>query len=89
MYDKYELRVTVPTTSDEYDDRLDSFLRGCSYRHENWDNVAPPKKRVVIFNNLSAEQVERAKKLFRAMYAGHKNVSSCSFEIKSEDGHIR
>lgn len=89
MYDKYELRVIVPTLSDEYDDKLDKFLRTCSHRHENWDNVAPPKKRAIIFNNLSAAGVDQAKKFFRDMYAGHKFVSECAFQVKSEDGQIR
>jgi len=88
MYDKYQLKVTVPSINDEYDEKLNSFLMKINYRHEFWNAFAPPNKRVLTFNGLSAAQVENAKTIFREMYAGHKFITSCSFEVSSEDGQV-
>lgn len=86
--DKFKLIIELPSLGDEYDTKLDLYLRNKPYLHYHRDNGVLPQ-RVVAFGNIPGiDLVNKIKNDFKQMYTNHPNANVCNFKVQTEDVYL-
>lgn len=86
MSDRYMLVFFIPSFNDEFDDRLDKYLRNKPFKHSYIGGGVTPYRQITI-GNLPANVVEKVKGDFFGMYENHPNKETFRFQLMSEQGY--